>query len=224
LKISFVKLDLECQHCVLQWKYIAGNNWGICADGNGAVGCGDQEEFRACADVAIGKGEASAIPTIKPPTRKPATDKWPTDEPNVEENEIDHDHDHDHATEDESAQKPPQSSNFFGAVIAIFTFFLVLCTIAAIYIYFYHGDLLKQMLYSRRNNVVSSESSHRQFKTPLHFASSTATTTVSSAPLETTLSPPARPPRTKRLSQTLKDVHNDHAIIMTNDKQNVSDA
>lgn len=142
---------------MLQWKYIAGNNWGICADGNGAVGCGDQEEFRACADIAVGKGEASAIPTIKPPTRKPATDKWP----NVEENEIEHnhDHDHDHATEDES-QKPAQSSNFFGAIVAIFTFFLVLCTIAAIYVYFYHGDLLKQMLHSRlSNNVVSTESS-----------------------------------------------------------------
>lgn len=39
---------MECSSCVLQWRYVAGNNWGICEDGNGAVGCGPQEEFRAC--------------------------------------------------------------------------------------------------------------------------------------------------------------------------------
>lgn len=33
---------------------MAGNNWGICADGTGALGCGPQEEFRACADVTVG--------------------------------------------------------------------------------------------------------------------------------------------------------------------------
>lgn len=38
----------KCTNCVLQWKYVAGNNWGTCADGSGAVGCGPQEEFRAC--------------------------------------------------------------------------------------------------------------------------------------------------------------------------------
>jgi hypothetical protein len=31
-----------------------GNNWGICEDGSGAVGCGDyQETFVNCADIAI---------------------------------------------------------------------------------------------------------------------------------------------------------------------------
>lgn len=44
---------LVCKHCVLQWRYVAGNNWGYCEDGTGALGCGPQEEFRACADVAI---------------------------------------------------------------------------------------------------------------------------------------------------------------------------
>lgn len=45
---------LECGNCVLQWRYIAGNNWGMCEDGTGAVGCGPQEEFRACSDISIG--------------------------------------------------------------------------------------------------------------------------------------------------------------------------
>ena len=30
-----------------------GNNWGVCDDGVGRVGCGDQEEFRACADISL---------------------------------------------------------------------------------------------------------------------------------------------------------------------------
>ncbi|KAH8417095.1 hypothetical protein KR222_002951 [Zaprionus bogoriensis] len=42
-----------CNQCVLQWRYIAGNNWGMCDDGVGAVGCGPQEEFRSCSDIAI---------------------------------------------------------------------------------------------------------------------------------------------------------------------------
>ncbi|XP_042860647.1 uncharacterized protein LOC122246257 [Penaeus japonicus] len=44
---------LTCAHCVLQWRYVTGNNWGICEDGTGSLGCGPQEEFRACADVAV---------------------------------------------------------------------------------------------------------------------------------------------------------------------------
>ncbi|CAD6995484.1 unnamed protein product [Ceratitis capitata] len=51
--IATLPKGLTCNHCVLQWRYIAGNNWGICADGNGAVGCGPQEEFRACSDIAL---------------------------------------------------------------------------------------------------------------------------------------------------------------------------
>lgn len=185
---------------------MAGNNWGTCADGNGAVGCGEQEEFRACSDVAIGKGAASAIPTIKPPTKvKPTTDKWPTNDPN--ENEIDHDDTLTDANED--VQKPP--SNFFGAIIAMFTFFLVLCAIAAIYIYYYHGDLLKRLL--RRQQKLQ--------KLPLDSdGSSSVSSIASSSPLE----PPVRPPRTKRLTQTLHDVHHDHISITTPQDKTASDA
>jgi hypothetical protein len=51
---------LECERCVLQWTYRAGNNWGTCEDGSGAVGCGKQEHFRACADIRIGGGEGTS--------------------------------------------------------------------------------------------------------------------------------------------------------------------
>lgn len=44
---------LTCEHCVLRWNYVAANRWGICPDGNGALGCGAQEYFRACSDIRI---------------------------------------------------------------------------------------------------------------------------------------------------------------------------
>lgn len=47
--------DLQCKHCVLQWTYITGNNWGYCADGTGRLGCGPQEHFRTCSDIIISK-------------------------------------------------------------------------------------------------------------------------------------------------------------------------
>lgn len=43
----------RCNHCVLQWTYVAGNTWGWCADGTGAEGCGPQEHFRGCSDISI---------------------------------------------------------------------------------------------------------------------------------------------------------------------------
>ncbi|CAF2117618.1 unnamed protein product [Rotaria magnacalcarata] len=45
---------LSCQHCVLQWKYHAGNTWGKDQQGRKCLGCADQqEEFYNCADIAI---------------------------------------------------------------------------------------------------------------------------------------------------------------------------
>jgi len=44
---------ITCKLCVLQWRYFAGNSWGRCANGTEGIGCGAQEEFRACSDIAI---------------------------------------------------------------------------------------------------------------------------------------------------------------------------
>ena len=44
---------LTCTQCVMQWTYYAGNTWGTCSNGDEAVGCGPQETFVNCADVAI---------------------------------------------------------------------------------------------------------------------------------------------------------------------------
>jgi len=64
--------DYECQQCVLQWTWRAANNWGTCEDGSGAVGCGRQEHFRACADINITK-EGEEKPSTEHPTTTSTT-------------------------------------------------------------------------------------------------------------------------------------------------------
>jgi len=56
--------DLTCKQCVFQWRYVAGNNWGRCSNGTESVGCGPQEEFRACSDVSITTADGYADATI----------------------------------------------------------------------------------------------------------------------------------------------------------------
>merc|ERR1719499_2650541 len=55
LRLVYVHLPrkLSCEQCILQWTYTAGNNWGVCANGTGDLGCGPQETFRACSDIRI---------------------------------------------------------------------------------------------------------------------------------------------------------------------------
>lgn len=50
---AYLPKNLTCEHCVLRWHYRAGNNWGVCPNGKGALGCGNQETFRTCSDIAI---------------------------------------------------------------------------------------------------------------------------------------------------------------------------
>jgi len=46
-------INVTCEKCVIQWTYTTANNYGICQNGTGAIGCGHQEQFRGCSDVAI---------------------------------------------------------------------------------------------------------------------------------------------------------------------------
>lgn len=48
--------NLTCDYCVLRWHWRSANNWGDCEDGTSGLGCGPQETYRNCADVAIGHG------------------------------------------------------------------------------------------------------------------------------------------------------------------------
>ncbi|CAH1788820.1 unnamed protein product [Owenia fusiformis] len=57
--------NLRCSQCVLQWKYHSGNSWGQDADGTECIGCGGQEEFYGCSDVAIGAKPIEPIPIEK---------------------------------------------------------------------------------------------------------------------------------------------------------------
>merc|ERR1711892_1346899 len=55
--------DVWCDQCILQWTYTAGNNWGSCQDDGGSgLGCGPQENFRACADIAIAGNPSKSAP------------------------------------------------------------------------------------------------------------------------------------------------------------------
>ena len=45
--------DINCDQCIVQWSYVAGNSWGTDPDGTSCTGCGQQETFRNCADIKI---------------------------------------------------------------------------------------------------------------------------------------------------------------------------
>ncbi|KAK0073822.1 hypothetical protein PV325_009177 [Microctonus aethiopoides] len=47
--------NVTCDHCSMRWTYVTANNWGICSDGTGAIGCGPQETFKTCSDIKIVK-------------------------------------------------------------------------------------------------------------------------------------------------------------------------
>ncbi|XP_041377331.1 uncharacterized protein LOC121389749 [Gigantopelta aegis] len=70
---------LTCSQCVLQWKWNAGNSYGIDPDGKGCIGCGHQEEFYGCSDIAIG----TATFPLRPTAAVPLTTKQPQPTPVV---------------------------------------------------------------------------------------------------------------------------------------------
>jgi len=53
IAVDVVLPNIKCEQCVLQWNYIAGNNWGFCSDGTGSLGCGPQETYRTCSDISL---------------------------------------------------------------------------------------------------------------------------------------------------------------------------
>lgn len=55
---------VTCNQCVVQWTYYTGNMWGLCANGTEAVGCGNAETFRNCADVVIQTNAGAGRPPL----------------------------------------------------------------------------------------------------------------------------------------------------------------
>jgi len=149
--------DLTCDQCVLQWRYIAGNNWGTCPDGTGRNGCGPQEQFRACADVRITEdgipdettpststststSKTTSASTVKPRTRGTVT--YRTRRPNKS------------TTIDPVTSTTPSSTNttsatnfetisgenagpYVGIIIALATLLFAIAAISAVILYFY---------------------------------------------------------------------------------------
>lgn len=180
---------LECPNCVLQWRYIAGNNWGMCPDGTGAVGCGAQEEFRACADINIGDvGPQPPLrplrPGTKPTARTKATDTTSTSTPSGTE-------------KGQTSETEDSPSRLLGPIVAVFTLLVVVCMLASIYLYYYHGQRVKHLMLWKREQ-----------KTPI------ISYPPSAMPPSLTPMPPIPPPRTKRLSQTIHEIDANESSVL----------
>ena len=64
--------NVVCRHCVFQWKYTTGNNWGTDpVTGESGPGLGiENETFMGCSDISIVDGDipnttAPVIPTTR---------------------------------------------------------------------------------------------------------------------------------------------------------------
>ncbi|CAH1112436.1 unnamed protein product [Psylliodes chrysocephalus] len=127
----------SCEHCILQWRYIAGNNWGLCPNNTGAVGCGPQEEFRACADITIsGKADDDVlVPEIEEP---PTTPSLPSSTILVP-----------------ALPTPEESYNPIAALLISFVSFLVAFSILfLLYFHFYHfGSHVKGWIKGSKDKV-----------------------------------------------------------------------
>lgn len=198
----------------------------MCPDGTGAVGCGPQEEFRACSDISIGNirfitskiefphrshftnssylflGEHDAAPPLRPvrPGTKPTKGAKITDATKTTP-----------ATDVETFEVPvyDNSSRYLGAVVIILsTLLVVLCLLFAIYLYYYHGSRVKHFMHWNQ---------HQHQKSPMSnmSASSKPVSIVTPSYPPPEFDPPVPPPRTKRLSQTLCDVTSFEPNIMS---------
>ena len=68
---------LCAHHDIIVMLSLAGNSWGTDPDGTSCLGCGDQEQFYGCSDVAITKDGASNEGTAPPPTSGTTTTTKP---------------------------------------------------------------------------------------------------------------------------------------------------
>ncbi|XP_054711164.1 uncharacterized protein LOC129220761 [Uloborus diversus] len=90
-----IPLDVSCAYCVFRWHWRSANNWGDCDNDTKAVGCGPQEIYRNCADIAVlagagVRGNAAFNPRVRGPKALKKHPKRPV-------KEIFHDH-HQHVS------------------------------------------------------------------------------------------------------------------------------
>ena len=73
---------LTCDHCVLQWWWTVGNNWGCDDNRNCGVGKGKkQETFVNCADIKITPSGGPAPAIVRPGPERPPTQRPQTQAP-----------------------------------------------------------------------------------------------------------------------------------------------
>jgi len=73
--------DVACRHCVFQWRYTTGNNWGTDPiTGQSGIGMGiENETFMGCSDISIVENGSpvNTLPPITHPTAAPSTTARP---------------------------------------------------------------------------------------------------------------------------------------------------
>ncbi|KAL3866015.1 hypothetical protein ACJMK2_043356 [Sinanodonta woodiana] len=72
---------LKCKQCVLQWKWVAAQSMGPDGKGGECLGCGKQEHFINCADIAIGRNVVKPLITTAPQTTTSKTTTVTTPRP-----------------------------------------------------------------------------------------------------------------------------------------------
>jgi hypothetical protein len=93
-----------------------------------------------------------------------------------------------------------------GALIAFFSFFLVVIGLATIYVYNYHGVYIKHFIGKRLNQNIHYKNDNR--------SNSVNSTDMTSA-INTVQEPPKRPPRTKQSS------HNNNIRTITPEESEI---
>lgn len=197
----FLYVDFECANCVLQWRYIAGNNWGMCPDGTGAVGCGAQEEFRACADITI--GDVGPQPPLRP--MRPSGTKAPTKPTHSTTSS---------SAKPEAGEQPgdePTGPRYLGPIIAALSLLVVLCVLATIYLYSYHGQRIKHLMRWNRPEKKSQSIGQQPQHQHQHIIGGKAFTPP---PHPTMAPPPVPPPRTKRLSTSMAEIDANESSVL----------
>lgn len=116
----------------------------MCPNGTGQVGCGPQEEFRACADVSIVDGSGAA-------------DETPFD------NEYDTDEESGKPEEGISGTDVEPEWWYLLVVIVFATLFFVLATFAMLYFYFYKRETFKNWWEEKHISIISRDAQEKQF-------------------------------------------------------------
>lgn len=186
----------------------------MCPNGTGAVGCGPQEEFRACADISITDqaGSSDGTPFDESTTKKetPEKEKETTKQkeettPSVDENEIpDEPIDKFHA---EPAQTKTSEFVVFMVSIMGCTLLVVVTLFVLLYLYYYHANEHLRKWWKNGGSGLRDGSYWNAIKSNIRSCSGKAkekanqkTSAASNVGEQKSPAPPLPPPRTKKHS------------------------